>query len=94
MAALNDLNESLYRKLTSTIFPTLGDKHFDEYQKEVVRIAYTVDASTTCTRRKFGGLNMDKEAYNELRRVPTAMEYGIERRKAAHKAFKKVKKEE
>ena len=35
---------------------------------------------------------MDKEAYNELRRIPKAMEYGTERRKAAHKAFNTVKK--
>ena len=34
---------------------------------------------------------MDKEAYNELRRIPKAMEYGTERKKAAHTAFKKVK---
>ena len=67
-------------------------KNFDDYQNEVVRIAYTIDASTTNSRRKLGSLNMNKEAYTELRRIPRALEYGIERKKAAHKAFKKVKR--
>ena len=91
---LNDINDNLYRKLTLTTLPAPGDKNknFDDYQNEVVRVAYTIDASTTCSRRKLGFMNMDKEAYNELRRIPKAMEYGIERKKAAHKAFKKVKK--
>lgn len=93
---LNDTNDNLYRKLVLTSIPALGDKikNFDDYQNEVVRIAYTIDASTTNSRRKLGSLNMDKEAYNELRRIPRALGYGIERKKAAHNAFKKGEKDE